>query len=68
MTTEYNIAVLVIQEIWVCSEYSMVETQIKGYTEVRSFQPSRQGGGVSLYIKEGYIMKDREGESYEDIV
>ena len=62
-----NVSVLCLQETWNKQEYTVSETKINGYNEVRSVRPGRRGrGGVSVYVREGFTVLDSNEYSNEE--
>merc|ERR1712089_38281 len=41
---------------WLKTDHTLTKTKIQGYSEYRTVRPNRRGGGVNIYIKEGYTV------------
>ena len=63
---EMDPAVICIQETWLKANHTLTETKLQGYSEYRTIRPNRRGGGVSIYIKEGYTVLNNNEHSNEE--
>merc|ERR1711867_148726 len=63
IATDLSPAVICIQETWLKTDHTLTETKIQGYSEYRTVRPKRRGGGVSIYIKEGYTVLNNNEHS-----